>query len=154
VGFRLVTRFIGLFQLLIKIQSISISHTVQLGIAHTECSESAVPSPVSGLLYKIKQIFPIQYFRLLKSYLTDRKFRARGNGEVSNSFNIQSGVPQGSVLGPILYVLYTSDLPTITVTTTGIFADDTIILTGHEDPITAARRLQSHLDHLETWLKK
>jgi hypothetical protein len=52
------------------------------------------------------------------------KFRARVNGEVSNSFNIQSGVPQGSVLGPILYVLCTSDLPTTTVTTTGTFADD------------------------------
>jgi hypothetical protein len=37
------------------------------------------------------------------------------------------------------------------VTTTGIFADDTVILTSHEDPVTAARRLQSHL---ETWLKK
>jgi hypothetical protein len=36
----------------------------------------------------------------------------------------------------------------------GTFADDTVILTSHEDPVTAARRLQSHLDHLETWLKK
>jgi hypothetical protein len=40
------------------------------------------------------------------------------------------------------------------VTTTGTFADDTVILTSHENPVTAARRLQSHLDHLKTWLKK
>jgi hypothetical protein len=40
-----------------------------------------------------------------------------------------------------------------TVTTTGTFAD-MIILTSHEDPLAAVRRLQSHLDHLETWLKK
>jgi hypothetical protein len=93
----------------------------------------------NGLLYKIKKVFPIHYFRLLKSYLTDRKFRTRVNGEVSNRFNIQSGVPQGSVLGPILYVLYTSDLSTTTVTTTGTFADDTVILTSHEDPVTASR---------------
>jgi hypothetical protein len=51
-------------------------------------------------------------------------------------------------------VLYTSDLPTTTVTTTGTFADDTVILTSYEDSVAAARRLQSHVDHLETWLKK
>jgi hypothetical protein len=107
----------------------------------------------NSLLFKIKKVFPIQYFRLLKSYLSDRKFRTRVNEEVSNSFNIQSGVPQGSVLGPILYVLSTSDLPTTTVTTSGTFAD-TVILTSHENPVAAARRLQNHLDHLETWLKK
>jgi hypothetical protein len=40
--------------------------------------------------------------------------------------------------------------------TTGTFADDTVILTMkyHENPIAASRKLQSHLDHLETWLKK
>jgi hypothetical protein len=110
----------------------------------------------NGLLLKIKKVFPIQYFRLLKSYLSDRKFRTRVNEEVSNSFNIHSGVPQRSALGPILhvYVLYTSDLPTTTVTTTGTFADDMVILTSHKDPAAAPRRLQSHLNHLETWLKK
>jgi hypothetical protein len=107
----------------------------------------------NGLLFKIKKVFHIQYFRLLKSYLSDRKFRTRVNEEVSNSFNIQSGVPQGSVLGPILYVLYTSDLPTTTVTT-GTFADDTVIFTSHEDSVAATRRLQSHVDQLEAWLKK
>jgi hypothetical protein len=50
-------------------------------------------------------------------------------------------------------VLYTSDFPTTTVTT-GTFADDKVILTSHHDPVTATRRLQSYLDHLETWLKK
>jgi hypothetical protein len=67
---------------------------------------------------------------------------------------IQSGVPQGSVLGPILYVLFTSDLPTNIHTTTGTFADDTVILASHDDPVIASKRLQGHLDQLETWLKK
>jgi hypothetical protein len=107
----------------------------------------------NGLLFKIKKVFPVQYFRLLKSYFLDHKFQTRVNEEVSSSFNIQSRVPQGNVLGPILYLLYTSDLPTTTVTTTGTFVDDMVILTSHEDSVAAARILQNHLDHLETWLK-
>jgi hypothetical protein len=45
---------------------------------------------------------------------------------------IKAGVPEGSVLGPTLYVLYTSDLPTSTNTTLRTFADDTVILSVNE----------------------
>jgi hypothetical protein len=104
-------------------------------------------------LFKIKKVFPIKYYRTLKSYLSDQEFRTRVNEDVSSNFTIQSGVPQGSVSGPILYVLFTTDLPTTTYTTTGTFADDTVILASHDDPVTASQRLQSHLDQLEIWLK-
>jgi hypothetical protein len=107
----------------------------------------------AGLLFKVK-VFPIQYFRLLKSYLSDHEFQTRVNEEVSSQYTIQSEVPHGSVLGPILYVLYTKDLPTSIHTTTGTFADDTVILAHHDDPVTASHKLQGHLDQLEAWLKK
>jgi hypothetical protein len=103
---------------------------------------------------KIIKVFPIQYFRLLKSYLSDRELRTRVNEEVSSQYTIQSGVPQGSMLGPILYVLYTTDLPTSIHTTTGTFVDDTVILARHDDPVTASHKLQGHLDKLEAWPKK
>jgi hypothetical protein len=102
-----------------------------------------------GLLFKVKKVFPIQYYRLLQSYLSTGEFVTRVNEEVSSNVTIQSGVPQGSVLGPILYVLFTSDLPTNIHTTTGTFADDTVILASYEDPVIASQRLQGHLDQLE-----
>jgi hypothetical protein len=75
----------------------------------------------AGLFFKVKKVFPIQYFRLLKSYLSDREFRTKVNEEVSSQYTIQSGVPQGSMLGPILYMLYTTDLPKSIHTTIGAF---------------------------------
>jgi hypothetical protein len=69
--------------------------------------------------------------------------------------NINSGLPQGSILGPLLYTLYTSDLPTSRDTTMGTFADDIAIFATHVDPTTASRNLQEHLNTVENnWLIK
>lgn len=67
------------------------------------------------------------------------------------TFNIPvlgSGVPQGSVLGPIFYLFYRADLPTSNSITTGTFADDTAILAAHEDPTVATQILQAELDNI------
>lgn len=108
----------------------------------------------AGLLHKIKSILPLKYFHLLKSYLTNRKFRIRVGQEISGNYPIRAGVPQGSVLGPVLYLLYTSDLPTSTKTILGTFADDTTILAIDEDPSIAADLAQKHLDEVQLWMNK
>ena len=106
-----------------------------------------------GLLYKLKLHLPA-YFKLFQSYSCERHFRTRVNDAISGTFPIRSGVPQGSVLGPVLYLVYTADLPTTENTLTGTFAGDTVLLTSHEDPITASTRLQHHLNLLEAWATK
>jgi hypothetical protein len=65
-----------------------------------------------------------------------------------------SGVPQGSVLGPILYILYTSDLPTTPDTVIGTFADDTAILASDHNITIAASYIQEHLHQLQLWMNK
>ena len=108
----------------------------------------------SGLLFKIKQTLPPSYFNLFKSYLSDRQFQIKVGNEKSEPQPIKAGVPQGSVLGPTLYTLFTSDLPTSPDKSIGTFADDIAILTTNEDPERAALNLQHHLSALQNWFEK
>jgi hypothetical protein len=108
----------------------------------------------SGLLYKTKQFLPPPYFLLLKSYLSGRQVQVRVGNEKSELQPIKAGVPQGSVLCPTLYILFTSDLSTSTITTLGTFADDTVILSVNEDSRRAASDLQHHLNTLQTLFEK
>ena len=67
---------------------------------------------LEGLTHKIRATLPNNTHKLLESYLYDRKFAVRCNSAMSDDYVIRVGVPQGSVLGPTLYVLYTADIPT------------------------------------------
>jgi hypothetical protein len=55
------------------------------------------------------------------------------------------------VLGPLLYLLYTADLPTTNNTTIATFADDTALLATDSDPALASQQLQYHPDLLQEW---
>ena len=67
------------------------------------------------LIDKLKNQFYVQdeALKLLESYITDRKFCVDINGEMSEEKILKYGVPQGSLLGPLLYILYTSELQSL-----------------------------------------
>lgn len=106
-----------------------------------------------GLLYKLKNHLPDQLYLILKSYLSDRYFQVRLDDALSNYHLIKSGVPQGSVLGPFLYLIFTGDVPVTNDTLMATFADDTAILSSDTDPVRASEKLQNHLNLLQNWLE-
>lgn len=67
---------------------------------------------------------------------------------------IKSGVPQRSVLGSLLYILYTVDILIIIPTDIGSSADNTVIMPRHNDLYIVAGKLQNHLNKTRTWLHK
>lgn len=107
-----------------------------------------------GLLFKIKMNVPDSMFTILKSYLEERYYRVKHEADTSKIYPIRSGVPQGSVLGPILYLIFTHDIPTNENVTTTTFADDTAMLVTDENPATATESLQRHIRNIEKWTKK
>ena len=93
-------------------------------------------------------------FTILKSYLEERHFRVRHENVTTSFFPIPAGLPQGSVLGPILYVIYTADLPTSNGVITATYAHDTAILTVNKSPVEATILLQNSKREIEKWAKK
>lgn len=106
-----------------------------------------------GLLYKTLNALPVNFYLLIKSYLSQRHFYVKHGEDRSKLHAIEAGVPQGSVMGPVLYLIYTSDLPTLDDVLVGTFADDTALIATHTNPVAASNMLQRSLDLISNWLK-
>jgi hypothetical protein len=86
----------------------------------------------SGLRHKLRTFLSHRFHQLLKSYLTNRHPRVKQEDSYSELKLIKADVPQGSVLGPVLYVLYICDVQTILNSIMVTSADDTAVMTVGE----------------------
>jgi hypothetical protein len=108
----------------------------------------------TGLLYKLRQsLLPQNYYLSPKSYLHSKYFLVKVENECTELSPVNAGVPKGSVLGPLLYLLYSADLPTSPESTTATFADDTAVVVTDNDPAIASHKLQTSLVTIQHWLK-
>ena len=82
----------------------------------------------AGLLHKLKSYgISGQIFGLISSFLSNRRLRVVPDGKFSQEYPVHAGVPQGSILGPTLFLLYINDLPDDAICNIVIYADDTTL---------------------------
>ena len=107
------------------------------------------------LLTMAEKGVPIHMIRWLRSFLSNREARVRLNGTLSNCRSMRQGLPQGSVLSPLLFLFYINTLAEILPTrnTNCMFADDVGILATHENREVANTDAQEAVDVVLKWSK-
>ena len=107
--------------------------------------------PHNRLIHKLKAYGITEEILLwITDFLIGRKQRVSIPNTMSNWLTVLSGIPQGSVLGPLLFVIFVNELPKIVKSTVYLFADDTKIfrsINNHDDP----KILQDDLNILQNW---
>src|SRR5580698_2974818 len=110
-----------------------------------------------GIRFKLNAMkLPVKLVRLLSSFLTDRTIKVRISHRYSKSVSLEAGTPQGSVLSPLLYLIYVNDLPVEPSNNcrVGQFADDVNVWTLYRSKKVAFLRLQRALNEIQKWCSK
>ena len=92
----------------------------------------------------------LQWF---ESYLKNRSQAVNINSTLSDFKDINIGIPQGSILGPLLFIVFVNSLPDSVKCKCVMYADDTTLLTSSSDPVTLEFELKQNLDMVANWFK-
>lgn len=112
--------------------------------------------PHQPLIHKLEELGVDKYLlKWISNYLTERKQQVVVNGETSSALPVTSGVPQGSVLGPLLFIFYVDGVESVTLSdgTVVMFADDMVLyrpIHAHEDYLL----LQRDINAIASWIAR
>jgi hypothetical protein len=127
----------------------------QIDVIYLDFSKAFDSVPHNYLLFKLETLYGISGVVLdwFRNYLSDRVQRVVIEGEESAWAHVTSGVPQGSILGPLLFLLFINDMPRAVVSSfIALFADDSKVymsINSHQD----CELLQKDLNELLNWSK-
>jgi ribonuclease HI len=109
-----------------------------------------------GLINKMSNSLPGRYVRFARSFLVNRTFRVRIGSTLSRTNTQKNGTPQGSCLSPMLFILYTADLPahihaTSDTIKVGMYADDVAVWSRSSNLASSQAEVQLALDAITEW---
>ena len=103
----------------------------------------------------VKFDFDEDALRWMQSYFGNRRHVVRSEGFCSKEVSVKYGVPQGSVLGPLCFILYVNDLISNIAENIQakiiMYANDTVLLVDDKDPVIATRGMQEVLNRVSDW---
>ena len=105
-----------------------------------------------GLIFKLKENgISDKILNIITDFLSFRKQRVVLNVQASPWVSIKASVPQGSILGPLLFLIYINDLSDDLSTTVKVFADDTSVFSIVQNVSTSANHLNNDLSKINNW---
>ena len=110
-----------------------------------------------GLLFKLRKLkLHGNIYNYITNFLTDRTIQVRIGNSISTPYKIANGVPQGSVISPLLFILFMNDFPTLNNSNiqTSLFADDSAIWKSGRNIKFITIQLQNQLDNIAKWCDK
>ena len=110
----------------------------------------------AGLLRTCQQQLPAPSARWIAAFLRERQMAVLEEGHVSAAIPLRTGVPQGSPLSPLLFILFVASLPLPRGELQGatVYADDVALWCSDSTPATAWRGLQPHLEAVTAWCRR
>lgn len=112
----------------------------------------------AGLIFKLKNMFHIDdhLLQFLINFLNDRTSQVRINNTLSEKYSIKAGVPQGAIISPIFYSIYTADTPPINTQDSKIllYADDALVYFNNKKILKTIHSMNSYLHNLSAYYNK
>lgn len=140
-------------------QVLALSTFIEAGLMKTACAFVDLSSAYDtvwkkGMMYKLQQIIPCRKItNLIQNMLSNRRITVHLNDKTSSPRTFNNGLLQGSVLAPLLFNVYTNDVPPTTAHKF-IYADDMALATQHQSLQTGGNQLTRDLEILHAYYKK